>query len=229
MVHRKLTRCLLLCLLQASASIESSTALAAHISGTDIPLAPYSLSFAQDSAPPFTGQPAIAAVPSTSTAALASPATALPALAVNAAQPGAAAGAVIGAAPVSGIYALAGLATARPTAAAAAGVPSSSGGAFSIQGGSGSMVATGTRAAAQAVGPPPRVTSARPGRGLANLFSSPSVFLSRAMTPSLCRYESMDALQHLSPEGFIHSWLPSYSNPSKVSERRQVKGACYMR
>jgi hypothetical protein len=129
----------------------------------------------------------------------------------------AAAATMMAAAPASGNYSgnysFSGVAAARP-AAAAAGVPSN-GGLGSTHRVSGSRVATGTRAGAVAE-PQPRVTSARPGRGLANLFSSPSVFLSRAMTPSLCRYESMDALQHLSPEGFIHSWLPSYSNPSKV-------------
>ena len=36
------------------------------------------------------------------------------------------------------------------------------------------------------------------------------------MQPSICRFKSLDALQHLSADGFLRSWLPSYANVSKV-------------
>lgn len=38
----------------------------------------------------------------------------------------------------------------------------------------------------------------------------------RSIQPGICRYESLDSLQHLSTDGFLRSWLPSYSNIAKV-------------
>ncbi len=38
----------------------------------------------------------------------------------------------------------------------------------------------------------------------------------RGITPGSCRYESLDSLQHLSTDGFLRSWLPSYANLSRV-------------
>ena len=38
----------------------------------------------------------------------------------------------------------------------------------------------------------------------------------RRVLPSSCRHDSLDSLQHLSGDGFIRSWLPSYANYSKV-------------
>ncbi|GLI59454.1 hypothetical protein VaNZ11_001333 [Volvox africanus] len=38
----------------------------------------------------------------------------------------------------------------------------------------------------------------------------------RGATAGTCRYESLDSLQHLSLDGFLRSWLPSYANFSRV-------------
>lgn len=40
----------------------------------------------------------------------------------------------------------------------------------------------------------------------------------RALRPSVCRFDSLDSLQHLSCDGLSHPWLPSYATLGKVSE-----------
>ncbi|QDZ21073.1 VWFA domain-containing protein [Chloropicon primus] len=43
-----------------------------------------------------------------------------------------------------------------------------------------------------------------------------------------CRGESLDSYQHLSSDGFAHSWLPSYSNLAKKYEEKVLPGAWYL-
>lgn len=46
---------------------------------------------------------------------------------------------------------------------------------------------------------------------------------------SLCRSESIDSLYHLSGDGFIHSWLPSYVNfPNKLLNQNPSLAFCYL-
>ncbi|GIL77322.1 hypothetical protein Vretifemale_6796 [Volvox reticuliferus] len=55
----------------------------------------------------------------------------------------------------------------------------------------------------------------------------------RGATAGTCRYESLDSLQHLSLDGFLRSWLPSYANFSRVlqlpltaaAQQQQQQGA----
>ena len=39
---------------------------------------------------------------------------------------------------------------------------------------------------------------------------------SRSTLTNNCRHDSLDSLQHLSGDGFLRSWLPSYANFAKV-------------
>jgi hypothetical protein len=59
-------------------------------------------------------------------------------------------------------------------------------------------------------------SAARLATRLRQRLLGPSLFSSRALRPCRCRHESLDSLHHLSHDGFMHSWLPSYANPAKV-------------
>lgn len=63
---------------------------------------------------------------------------------------------------------------------------------------------TSSRAGLPSSGPLPGRSGGLQRSGRAGLPSGP------------CRYESLDSLQHLSLDGFLRSWLPSYANVGKV-------------
>lgn len=74
---------------------------------------------------------------------------------------------------------------------------SSGAGASSSGAGSGGLAAAAAAAARQS-------TSLRGSR------------LARSVQPGSCRYDSLDSLQHLSSDGMMRPWLPSYANVGRI-------------
>jgi len=75
---------------------------------------------------------------------------------------------------------------------------------------------TSTRALALGAAAAAAAGGGRLASRLRQRLLGPSLFSSRALRPCRCRHESLDSLHHLSHDGFMHSWLPSYANPAKV-------------